>query len=357
MIFTLFVFLVVLLVLVLAHEAGHFFVARRFGVKVREFGFGFPPRIYAWLRHGTEYSINAIPLGGFVSLKGEDGADAEDHDSFAHKKAWQRVLILLAGVVMNALLAYVFTTIALGVGFRGEVTASDVHLQARDQAVTVMGVLAKSPAALAGIMAGDEILQVNGHSLTVAENLPKIIQAAGAKPAKIILRRAGVAKEISATPTEIRPGFLGIGVQLADVGDVRYPFPYVLWQGVKDCGWMIKETGRALGGVVGGLITKQSVGVDVAGPIGIARITGAVARTGVIPLLQLMALLSINLALLNVLPFPALDGGRILFILLEKVLRRKVRAEIERAVHLVGFGLLMLLVVAVTYHDIVGLFK
>lgn len=357
MIFTILVFVLVLLVLVVAHEWGHFFVARRLGVKVREFGFGFPPRLYSWLRHGTEYSINTIPLGGFVSLKGEDGTDAADHDSFAHKKAWQRVVILLAGVAMNALLAYIFTTIALGVGYRGEVLAGDAHLQARDQAVAVMGVLAKSPAAAAGILAGDEILRVNNQPLTLAENLPKIIQAAGAQPVQIILRRAGVDKEIRATPTEIRPGFLGIGVQLANVGDVRYPFPYVLWQGAKDCGWMIKETGRALGGVVSTLIMKQQVQADVAGPVGIARITGAVARTGVIPLLQLMALLSINLALLNVLPFPALDGGRILFIFLEKVLRRKVRAEIERVVHLVGFGLLMLLVLAVTYHDIIGLFK
>ncbi len=357
-------FIAVLFVLVLAHEWGHFFVARKFGVRVHEFGFGFPPRIKKmWHSRGTDYTLNWIPLGGFVRLKGEDGADRDDTDSFAHKPAWQRLLILVAGVAMNFVLGYILILIVLGVGTDMPVLVVGPHAQISGAHISVGGVLAGSPAARAGILLGDDIISVDGTPSTSAAEVRAMISThaqvgANITPATLVVRRGGADIAVSVKP-ELLPsaGVVGLGVQMLDMAHVRYDAPYVFVQAARETVQMSTMIFKSLGTVITKLVRHGKIEEGVAGPVGIAVVTSEVAKTGIMPFLEFIAMLSINLGILNVLPFPALDGGRAVFVVLEKIVRRKVRAELERAAHLIGFALLMTLVIVVTYRDIVGLFK
>ena len=364
-------FIGVLLVLVLAHEWGHFFMARRFGVKVLEFGFGFPPKLYGWFRHGTEYRLNLIPLGGFVRLKGEDGSDAHDSDSFAHKKAWQRLTILLAGVFMNFFLGYVLFVVAFSLGGTMTLPQEDAHAIVSHARVVAAGVLANSPAARAGILPGDELVALGlatqggrpadsggGILASDPQAIKEYITAHRDLDIILIARRAGAGTDtmtFRAHPVELMPGVIGIGVQMTEIGEVHYAFPYVFVRAARETREVSLLIFKSLGTVVAKLVHHGQLEEGVSGPVGIAVVTKQVAHAGLVPFLELVAMLSVNLGLLNALPFPALDGGRALFVVLEKVLRKKMRMEIERATHLMGFALLMLLVIAVTYRDIIAL--
>lgn len=347
-------FIAVLLVLVLVHEWGHFFMARRFGVKVHEFGFGFPPRIAKlWHSRGTDFTLNWIPLGGFVRLKGEDGAEAGDADSFASKKAWQRLVILVAGVVMNFVLGYALLVIVFGVGFDMPPQAAGPHALISQQRVEIAGVLSGSPAEKIGLKAGDQIINL-GPS---AQDVHNYIVSHKDSELELTLLRDGQQVSAHGKPAELSPGVVGLGIQVADLAHVRYGFPYVFAQAARETGHVSTLIFKSLGSLVGNLVKQGQLEQGVSGPIGIAVVTSQVAKTGIIPFLEFVALLSINLGVLNVLPFPALDGGRALFVILEKIVRKKMRMEIERATHLIGFLLLMALVVVVSYRDIIGLLQ
>ncbi|OGH62002.1 MAG: RIP metalloprotease RseP [Candidatus Magasanikbacteria bacterium RIFCSPHIGHO2_01_FULL_50_8] len=348
-------FVAVLFVLVLVHEWGHFFAARRFGVRVYEFGFGFPPRIKAWMRHGTEYTANWIPLGGFVRLKGEDGSDAHDADSFAHKKAWQRLVILLAGVVMNFVLGF---AVYVGLFIHGVDMPIAV---ARDGAiiensrVIVGGLIPDSPAARAGLQPGDQILNIAGMPITRDADVPTIVQSNAGRAIPVVVSRKGATLETMVQPALLETGSVGIGVRVLSVARVSYPIGRAFVAAAAETGDVSLIIFKTLGTIVGKLFTSGELQEGVSGPVGIAVVTGKVAQAGWAPLLQLVAMLSINLGILNVLPIPALDGGRAVFVLLEKVIGRGMRARVERVAQLVGFVLLITLVLAVTYRDILGL--
>lgn len=356
--FSIGVFVLVLFVLVIAHEWGHFFVARRFGVRVYEFGFGFPPKIAKMFhKNGTDYTLNWIPLGGFVRLKGEDGSEAGDSDSFAHKKIWQRLMILLAGVVMNFALGYVIFLGLFLMGIDMPVVQQDAGAIVSEKRLVVGGIMKSSPAEVAGIVAGDEIVKIESENLPSAERVKEIISGSNGKSVAIDIARQGTSKHLTVTPAEIQPGLTGIGINMVDVASVRYPFTIAVAKAgteTKDVSLLIFRT---LGTIVSKLVRHGELQEGVSGPVGIAVVTGKVAHSGIGPLLQLMAMLSINLGVLNVLPIPSLDGGRALFVVLEKIVRKKMRAEIEQYAHMIGFGLLMLLVIAVTYRDVVALIK
>lgn len=361
MLFSVLVFLIILLVLVLAHEWGHYITARLFGVRVNEFGFGFPPRILKlWHRHGTDFTLNLVPLGGFVRLKGEDGSEAADADSFAHKTAWRRLIILFAGVAMNFVLGYFILVFIYGHGAEMAVPKNDPQAIVANQRLMIDGVLAGSPAAVAGVLAGDVIVGVDDAAgkkvgAIEAEAVRDFIVSHRGQPLTLNLRRGNDNLQKIVTPTELKPGVIGLGVQLFEVGTVRYRGAAIFGRAGKDTAEITTLIFKTLGTVIKKLVRHGELEQGVTGPVGIAVVTGSVARLGLIPLLQLVAMLSINLGLLNALPFPALDGGRALFVLLEKVMRKKVRMEIERAAHLIGLALLLALIVAVTYRDIVGL--
>ncbi|MEK7102454.1 MAG: RIP metalloprotease RseP [Patescibacteria group bacterium] len=397
--FTLLVFIVVLALLVLAHEAGHFFVARRAGVRVDEFGFGFPPRLFGVYRDphskkfvfvgprrsqkifahehkqgehpekehapyhefpATVYSVNVLPLGGFVKIKGEEGEHKNHADSFASKKAWVRSIILSAGVVMNVFVAAVLLSIGFMIGIPAALGGElPKGATVTDQAVGVIEVLPDSPAAQAGVQPGDAIMRVNDEAVTNQDDaFAKISSAAVRGAVQIEIKRGKEIKIFTLQPTVITEiGRPAIGVALVDTGLVSLPWYRAIPEGVKATGVFLWEIVRSLAGIVIAIFRGAPVTEQLSGPVGIAVMTGQAARLGLSYLMQFTALLSLNLAFINILPIPALDGGRLLFVAIEKLRRGKaVPQYVERWMHMVGLALLLLLVIAVTAKDIGRLF-
>lgn len=354
MFLTIIVFVLILGLLVFVHELGHFVAARKNGVKVEEFGFGFPPRIFGIKKGETIYSINWIPLGGFVKIKGEDGENKEDEDSFSHKKIWRRAVILAAGVFMNFVLAAVLLSIGFMVGLPQVINGENGYAKVRDARVQVVQILEGTPAAEADVLVGDTILEIDGRKVEDVEEMQNYLAGKIDAPVKFLLERDSqkIDKEMSPTFL-IETGRGGIGVGLLKTGIVSYPWYLSLWKGAESAVLFTGEVAVAFYELIKNLIVTQKVSVDLSGPVGIAVLTGQVARMGIIYLLQFTALLSINLAVINFLPFPALDGGRLLFLLIEKIRRKPISQKIENLVHNIGFGLLMLLVLLVTYRDVI----
>ena len=357
---TVLIFIAVLAVLVLVHELGHFTVAKWSGMRVDEFGFGFPPRLFAFKYKDTEYSVNIIPLGGFVRIHGENGEGKTDQDSFAAAKWWKRFATLIAGVVMNLLLAWVIYTVGF-IGGIPTVIDNGVDLngaRVTDERVQVLYVLPDSPAEEAGLTREDRIVTVDGVAAATGERARDLLgQVPAGQEAELVVERAGESRTVMVTPEEIEEGMVAIGVQIETVADIRYAPHTAIVQGAVATANMTYLTAEGFITVVGGLIRGDGTAEQLSGPIGIAVITGEVAQQGFMALLSFAAILSINLAILNVLPFPALDGGRILFLVIEAIRRKPVTEKVERTVHGLGFILLMILVVLVTYKDILGLIR
>ncbi len=354
---TLLLFIIVLSLLVFVHELGHFLVAKKMGMKVEEFGFGFPPRLFGITKGDTTYSINWIPLGGFVRIKGESGEHKNDPDSFASKKAWQRFCVLIAGVAMNLVLAAVLLSIGFMMGLP-QIVDENLPASARvsDSAITVMTVVADSPAAKAGVQRGDVIRAIDGQSFASAHEARAYMAAESADGVLVEVKaRNEQARTYSLTSELLKEAHVtGVGIGFIETGLVSYPFFQAIVQGVGATAMFTVEVVKAFTNMIVSLVTGNGIGVDLSGPVGIAVITGQVAALGFVYLLQFTALLSINLAVINILPFPALDGGRILFLFIEKLRGRAVNEKIEIAAHNLGFMLLMVLVVLVTYKDFVN---
>ncbi len=355
MLFTVLIFVIVLGILVFVHEFGHFITAKKMGMKVEEFGFGFPPRIWGKKgKDGVFYSVNWIPLGGFVKIKGEDGENRKDPDSFASQKAWRRAIVLVAGVVMNFLLCAVLFTFGFAIGLPQAVdqTALEQGL-VKDYKVQVVSVLDDKPAKEAGIKVGDVLLAVDGQEVKgvnklLADTSSKIGQTVDYK-----IQRDGQILDKDIQVVDIGDGKAGIGIGLVETGIVAYPIHQAIWQGFKLTGLLTKEIVFAFGNILKNLIIGKPLGVQVSGPVGIAVLTGQVARLGFIYVLQFTALLSLNLAIINFIPFPALDGGRLLFLAIEKIRRKPVSQKIESIVHTIGFAVLMILVIIITFQDVI----
>ena len=378
---TVILFILVLSVLVFVHELGHFWTARRLGVKAEEFGFGFPPRALGFFKSksgrwrflkgntspdslaeeekpaGTVYSLNWLPLGGFVKIKGENGEGKQDSDSFAAKALWRRALILSAGVIMNIVLAAALLSVGYMIGLPQSLDEVKASAQVSEAQVFVMEVLPDSVAAQAGLESGDIIKAVEGQKITSNEELQDLVSKRTDQDTSFTIIRGGEEQNII-----IRPSFSEavdravIGVSIYASGLVRYPFFTAIWEGIKLTGltfWLII---LAFYSLIRDLIIGVSVSGQVAGPVGIATLTGQVASLGITYLLQFMALLSLNLALVNILPFPALDGGRLLFLLIEKFKGKPVRQSVEAWIHTIGFWLLITLILVITYKDIMRLF-
>ena len=386
MFLTIVIFVLVLSVIVFVHEAGHFFTARRLGVKAEEFGLGFPPRAVGWYKNkkgkwlwifgnrsvesleasvhedlhpatkATVYSLNWLPIGGFVKIKGENGEGQNDHDSFAAKKIWQRIVILAAGVIMNVVLAWTLFSVGYMIGMPQSTDTVGKNAIITNSSVMVSSVIAGSPAESAGLKAGDAILKINDEVVGTETALQDAVAKNDGQATRVLVKRDGEEQKILVTPTVSSGSRATMGVAIYASGLIRYPFFSALVEGAKTTGWMIKEIFGAFGGLFTSIFKGQSVAGQFAGPVGIASITGQAARLGFTHLLQFVALLSLNLAVLNILPFPALDGGRILFLIIEKVKGKPVKREVENAIHNLGFFLLIALVIFITYKDIVKLF-
>ncbi len=360
----------VLSVLVLAHELGHFVMARKYGAKAEEFGLGFPPRavgIYKnkegkWKKvfgskevkdaSDTVYSINWLPLGGFVKIKGEDGENS-DPDSFASRKMWQKAVILVAGVTMNIFLAFVLISIGYMIGFPQAIDDELSGAKVVDPQIQVIDLIEDSPAKEAGLQPGDVITGIDGIKFENFGELQNYVDENIGNEIVYEVRRAYETMTFSITP-EVREETDrgGVGISIVELGTVKYSFFRSIWEGFKTTifiTWMIL---LAFYNLLRDLIMGSGVGVEVAGPVGIAAITGQAARLGIAHLLQFTALLSINLAIINILPIPALDGGRLLFLLIEKIKGSPIKRETEALIHNTGFILLMILILIVTFNDV-----
>ncbi|MFH1611504.1 MAG: RIP metalloprotease RseP [Patescibacteria group bacterium] len=362
MIWTVILFLLVLSVLVLAHEWGHFITARKLGVKVEEFGLGYPPRVFSWIskKTGVRWSLNAIPIGGFVKLEGEnnDGC-TKSAESFCAKPIWKRFIILFAGVFMNMVVAALFFTIALGFGVSLIVEGYSGNATIENQKLEITQVLAGSPAEQAGLIAGDTVLEINDQVFAVGGDVHNYLSNLGENAVvDFSIDRNGEALDISVVPSYITEiDNIGLGLAIYQTGIVHYPWYMLPVKGAVMTWWYGQEICIGLYNMIASALTGHGLGVEVSGPIGIAVMTGQAAQMGFVYLLQFGAILSINLAILNILPIPALDGGRILFLFIEAVARRPVNGKVEAVIHNIGFLILMLIVVLVTYKDVLGLFK
>jgi regulator of sigma E protease len=371
MLFTIIVFLAVFSVLVFAHELGHFLTAKKFGVKAEEFGFGYPPRIVGIYRNsagqckivwgsrevkdapGTVYSLNLLPLGGFVKIKGEDDNGDKAADSFAAKKIWQRATMLSAGVVMNIVLAMFLIIIGFMIGIPQVIDGVDARAKILDERIQIVEVMKGSPAETAGVQMGDIIKNIDGVEFSNYFDLQSYVDSHVNQELNYLIERGGQEVGVIVTP-EIRPETEkgGIGVSITETGIVKYPWHLAIWEGIKTTFYLFWVILVAFYELFKNLFVGQGLTQELTGPVGIAVLTGQVAHMGFVYILQFTALFSINLAIINFLPIPALDGGRVLFLIIEKIKGSPVKRELEAALHNIGFALLMLLVIVVTYRDV-----
>ena len=358
--------------MVFVHELGHFWTARKFGIKCDEFGFGFPPRICGWRKvngkrkffwgnkdidkiesEDTVYSMNWIPLGGFVKIKGEDGENVGEPDSFGAKKIWQRAVVLSAGVFMNIVLAALCLMIVFMIGAPQVVDTADPNAIIKDPKLMVMSFVAESPAQEAGVALGDVIKTINGQEVVTIDEVQSFVYENEGETISLLVERLGEEKTFEIEITKIAETDLpGMGVGIANTGIVRYPWYQSIWYGIRGTYVMAGQIIVAFATVIKNAVVGAPIGVELAGPIGIAVMTGQVARMGFVYILQFTALLSINLAIINFLPLPALDGGRVLFLIIEKIRGKAVNQKVEQIIHATGFFLLILLMIIVTGKDL-----
>jgi regulator of sigma E protease len=353
---TIVAFIIILGLLVFVHELGHFLVAKKSGMKVHEFGFGFPPRIFGIRRGETLYSINLLPLGGFVKIEGEDGSNTSDPRSFSNKPAWQRFAVLMAGVTMNMVLAWVLFSIGMGLGLPTALSEDEAvpkSAQLRDVAVGILEVSPDAPADQAGVKPGDFILKIGDEPIeSIKEAQDETLKHADT-PTVYEIKRGQQVIEKTMTPRSHPPEGQGaLGIVLGSVGFVSYPWYLAPIKGFIATFNIFILTITTLASILWQFLQGHQVSSALSGPVGIAVLTHDVTALGFIYLLQFTALLSINLAIINAIPFPALDGGRVLFLLIEKIRGKKMHFKTEQWAMMVSYMVLILLVIAVTVKDV-----
>ncbi len=339
---TILTFLAVFIPLVMIHELGHFAMAKLFRVKVMEFGLGLPPRLWGFRKGETLYSINALPLGGFVKMLGEE--DPTDPRSLAAQRAWKRAIVLGAGAFMNAVLALVLFAVVLMTP--QTVTVGDI---------TVKEVAPDSPAAAAGLQPGDVIREMGGRKIETEGDLIRQVQLSLGGDTGIVLQRGTELVRVSLTPRWEPPpgqGPIGIVREMNNTRQVSRSDPF--WEAAPNAGRQMADSLILMkNGIASWFVGERSPQDDALGPVGIARVTGEVADIGFVAVLLFAALLSLNLAIFNILPFPALDGGRLFFLAIEVARRgKRIPPQKEALVHLAGFAILIGLFVIVTFNDI-----
>lgn len=354
---TILIFLIVLSILVFVHEFGHFIAAKKQGIAVEEFGFGFPPRLLSKIWRGTRYSLNALPFGGFVRIKGEEGEAAEAPDSFSGRPVWQRGIIIVAGVFMNVVLGWFLLTGGFIIGTPSVVDDAIPSQYVRNRMLIIRSILPHAPATTIDFRVGDIITKVEEKTIVRVSDLQEALHDRDGKETNITVERDHEAITHAVTPRYIPEATrVGIGIGLDEIGTVRYPFFTAIQKGVTATGVILKEIVVSFANLIAEIAVTRKVSVELSGPIGIAVLTGQVARRGIAHLPQFMAILSLNLAILNILPIPALDGGRLLFLAIEKIRGRALQKTIEHRINRISFALLLLLVILVTYRDIVKFF-
>jgi regulator of sigma E protease len=342
-------FLVMFTAIIAVHEFGHYITARLLGMRVLEFAFGFPPRIFAIRRGGIDYSVNAIPFGGFVRILGQDDFSIEQRGagepgSFTSKSWWAQAIVLAAGVTMNFILAIVVLTAAFMIG-----------TEASAGIVRVEEVSAGSPAEAAGIQPGDLVRTIDGKAITRTSELQTHVYGNAGKEVAIVLEREDRAVgPIKIVPRAMPPENEGpLGVRLSEVTTPPTALspPQAFVQAMRLTGDVVVQIAE-LPAQLFARPAGQPGPPPVGGPIEILRVTALVSQAGLSAFLKLVGVISVNLGVLNIIPFPGLDGGRLFFVLLSAALRRRISPQVEAAIHAVGFILLLGLLIVVSVADI-----
>lgn len=389
------VFLLILSVLVLIHEAGHYFVAKKFGIKVEEFGFGLPPRLWGKKKGETIYSINWLPIGGFVKLYGEDEAGAgriaplkhekqkekdkdKDHSrAYYDRSIGQRAAVVVAGVVMNTILAVViyYAFMVIG-GFKTELPLIGNHNfffvnQEKSTSVVVSTVVPNSPAEKAGLKQFTKIISLNGKVITSPNEFASLIRENKGKAIVVEWEDVQTMKRSKATMTpRVNPpkneGALGVSFFPLSTVKLSYDTPaQKALSGIVHPANLMAYNFSVMGSLIDVSVKEKTVeplSQGVSGPVGIFSLVGTIVdipdlKERTLQILNLAGLLSISLAFFNILPIPGLDGGRLFFILIEAIIGRKVNQKVEGYAHAVGMILLIGLIIMVTFKDILQLFK
>lgn len=354
-------------VLIFVHELGHFIVAKKSGIRVDEFAIGFPPKIFGWQRGETKYVLNLIPFGGYVKIFGENpdedsisGADSKR--SFVNAKKWKQVSVLIAGIAFNVLFAWLLISISFMFGSTvpiGEGTNQDYAKYVKESHVILTGVLADSPAEKAGLKQGDKFLAmeaVTGNDLNTTK-VRELIEGDADSKIDVLFERNGKVNVATIIP-ELNPesNKKMIGISMENVGIVQLNPLLALWKGAEVTITSTKDIAVGLAKFIGQSFRGQGDFSQVSGPVGIVGLVGDAAHFGFAYFLGFVAFISLNLAVINLVPFPALDGGRILFVIIEVITRRPIKPKVANALNSIGFLILISLMLIITYRDIVKLF-
>lgn len=338
------IFILILAILVLVHELGHFIAAKKSGVLVEEFGIGFPPRIFSLKYKETIYSVNVIPLGGFVKLYGEEYHEkiVNKNRTFVFKKPWQKALIIIGGVVGNFLLGWLLISFLFTQG-----------VPVPTNKVIIEKVQANSPAESAGIAEKDIIL-----NFTSASDLINYTKKFAGQKITLVILRGNQQRKINLVPRKNPPAGEGpLGVVITSFVEKKYPWYQAPFFGLVEAAKITQRIVIELIKTLVQLLTLQRPPVEVAGPIGIARYTNQAIKFGKNAVLEFIALLSLNLAVINILPFPALDGGRLVFVFYEWVTKKRVNQTIERYVNSIGIIILLSLAVIISINDLAKIYR
>ena len=343
------IFIVALSILVLVHEFGHFFAAKVTGVKVEEFGLGLPPKIVSKKFAGTEWSLNLLPIGGFCRLYGEEG-DGKGKDAFNHKNPWQKALIVLGGVIMNLVLAVVIFSVVYTV----------MGVPVNTPRVKVLEIVKNSPAEKAGLKIDEQVEKVDGTTVKTAEELTEEVGKYKGKTVELLIKdkkgnERTVKVEVRANPPA-GEGSMGVAISNTEMEKIPwYRLDMGVEAGFKEAYYWGKIIADGVFSMVGGLLTGK-VPQGVTGPIGIYEATSSIKKNqGMLAVIHFFGIVSVNLAVVNVLPFPALDGGRIIFVLYELITRKKANQKFEQTVNNVGMLILLSLILIVTAGDVLRL--
>lgn len=354
-------FIVILAILILVHEFGHFIAAKRAGIRVDEFGIGFPPRLWSKTVGETTYSVNAFPIGGFVKIFGENpdeeslhGADSQR--SFVHKSKFIQAWVVSAGVIFNLLLAWLLLSLGFMVGIPYSPDDTVNGSRVVNAELTITQVLPNSPAATAGLQVGDKIRSLSsGKDVLAATDMTSVQKfIAGHEKVDLTYARGGATNTTSLSTKEgLVEGKRAIGISMDMAGTLRLPPHQALYAGAEATVVLTGATAVGIGSFFMNIFKGAADFSQVSGPVGIVGVVGASAALGFVHIVSLMALISINLAVINLLPFPALDGGRLLFIIIETIKGSPLKPAIANTANGIGFILLILLMIVVTYNDIV----
>ncbi|MCR4284132.1 MAG: site-2 protease family protein [Parcubacteria group bacterium] len=353
-------FFIVLGVLIFVHEFGHFIVAKKSGIRVDEFGIGFPPRLFKFKKGETVYSINLIPFGGFVKIFGEDNESGPR--SFVSKPIYIKVAVIAAGVIFNVILAWFLITAGFVAGFPTSVAGAPEGADIRDAKVLILNVKKDSPSERAGLKAGDAIVSLSlkdGESLVSplsTETIQSFIVSSEGKELELSYKRG---KEVISVFIQPEKGIFGespaIGIAMDEIGVVKMPFYKAMYAGLRMTINLTVGTAVGMTSFFKDAFTAKASLSQISGPVGIIGLVGEASEFGFIYLLSFTAFLSINLAILNIIPFPALDGGRIFLLLIEAIKRSPINAKVTGILNGVGFAILIILMIVITFNDIIKL--